>query len=153
MLIASAALVLALIIAAYFYLRRPPRDQMERYVPAATLAYIEVDSLSDVMDGLTDTKAWHELAPALGMSSQLSQIGRVTDFVGRLGVGPDEAVLAGRGQFAIALTGLDAESGANDDGPYLHFKPRFAIIIQTHSKPESASHLVRESAGVALADD
>ncbi|HEU4389618.1 MAG TPA: hypothetical protein VFV34_17570 [Blastocatellia bacterium] len=149
LLVALSLILLALIAAGYFYLRRPPRDQMERYVPAGTLAYIEVDSLTDVMDGLTGTKAWRELAPALGMSSQLSQVGRVADYVGRLGVGPDEAVLAGRGQFAIALTGLDAETGANDEGAYLHFKPRFAIVIQTHSKPETALHLVRESAGVA----
>jgi hypothetical protein len=138
-----------LLVAGYLALRRPPRDQMERYVPATTLAYIEVSSLGDLVDGLTSTRVWEEMAPALGMSSQLSHVGSAADIVGRLGIGPDEAVLAGRGQFAFAMTGLDAESRATSEEAEIHFKPRFALVIQTHSTPEVAARLVRESAGTA----
>lgn len=124
--------------------RRPPRVPMERYIPATALAFIEVDSLVDLFDGLTGTMAWRELAPELGLSSQLDDIGWVADLMGRTGLGPAEAVLAGRAQLAVAITGLDAESGSTDDGPYVRFKPRIALIIATHSDPETAKRLVRD---------
>jgi hypothetical protein len=121
---------------------------MERYVPATALAFIEVDNLPDLVDGLTDTKAWREIAPALGLSSQLRQLGFTSDLIGRAGVGPDEAVVAARAQYAVSLTAVDAETGATDEGPYIHFKPRFALVIETHAKPETAARLVRERASI-----
>ena len=121
---------------------------MERYIPASAFAFIEVDNLSDLVDGLTDTKAWRELAPALGLSSQIRQLGFITDLIGRTGLGPDEAVIAGRAQLALALTGVEAETGATEDGPYIHFKPRVALIVETHTKPETASRIARERARI-----
>lgn len=143
-----AAGLLALIIAVllYFGLRRPERVPMERYVPASALAFIEMDNLADVVDGLTSTKAWRELAPALGLSSQLRHLGFLSDLIGRTGLGPDEAVVAGRAQFALALTDVEAETGTSDDGPYLHFKPHLALIVETHAKPDTAARLVRDRA-------
>lgn len=132
------------IAAVYFACRRPPRVQMERYAPANALAYVEVASLVDLVSGLTGTKAWRELGSALGMSSQLQQVGRVADFFGRTGLGPEDAVIAGRAQVAAVVTGLEAEGGAADEGPYIHFKPRLALMIETHSGREAASRLVRE---------
>src|SRR5215210_1309469 len=86
--IVSVILVVGLIAAAYFVLRRPQRVLMERYVPATALAFIEIDNLPDLLDGLTETKAWSEIAPALGLSSQLKQLGFTSDLIGRTGVGP-----------------------------------------------------------------
>lgn len=143
-LLTLIVLLAALGVACYFALRRPPRVAMERYVPATALAFIEINNLTDVIDGLTNTKAWRELAPTLGLSSQLRQIGLGADLISRTGFGPDEAVVAGRAQYAIALTSLEAETGATDEGPYLHFKPRFALVAQTHAKPETAARLVRD---------
>jgi hypothetical protein len=140
--------LLALVIAAllYFGLRRPPRVPMERYVPATALAFIEMDNLADVVDGLTSTKAWRELAPALGLSSQLRHLGFISDLIGRTGLGPDEVVVAGRAQFALALTDVEAETGTSDDGPYIHFKPHLALLVETHAKPDTAARLVRDRA-------
>jgi uncharacterized protein DUF3352 len=147
-IIASALLIAIAAVASYFWLRRPPRSPMERYIPASAFAFIEIDNLSDVVDGLTDTKAWRELAPALGLSSQLRQIGFISNLIGRTGLGPDEAVIAGRAQFALALTGLEAETGAGPDGPYVHFKPRVALIVETHTSPETAARIARERSRV-----
>lgn len=147
-IIASAVLALGIVAAAYFALRRPQRVHMERYVPATALAFIEVDNLPDLIDGLTDTRAWREIAPALGLSSQLKQLGFTSDLIGRTGVGPDEAVVAARAQYIISLTGVDAETGATDEGPYIHFKPRFALVIETQAAPETAARLVRERASI-----
>jgi hypothetical protein len=147
-IIAASILIVGLVVAGFFVLRRPPRVAMERYIPANALAYVEIDSLAALVDGLTGTKAWSELAPVLGLSSQLQQIGLITDLVGRSGFGPDEAVVAGRAQCAIAITGIESNTGKTDEGPYLHLKPRFALIIETHISPESAARLVRERASL-----
>lgn len=132
----------------YFAVRRPPRVAMERYVPASALGFVEIDSLSDLIDGLTDTTAWRELAPVLGLSSQLRQIGLAADLMGRTGLGPAEAVVAARAQYAIALTGIDASGGATDEGPYINFRPRFVLIAETHATPEDVLKLLQERASL-----
>ena len=146
--IASSVFLVGLVVAGFFVLRRPARVAMERYVSADALAFVEVDSLSDVIDGLTSTKAWRELAPVLGLSSQLKQVGFVADLIGRSGLGPDEAVIAGRAQYAVAITGIESKAGETDEGAYLHLKPDFALIVETHMKPETAARLVRERASI-----
>src|SRR5215213_6437255 len=85
LLIAGTVLAIALIAGAYVALRRPPRVDMARYVPAGALAFVEVRNVADLADGLTGTKAWEELAPLLGVSSQLRQLGIASDLIGRAG--------------------------------------------------------------------
>lgn len=144
--IAASLVVVGLLVAGFFVLRRVPRVAMERYAPATTIAFVEVDSLADLVDGLTHTKAWRELAPVLGLSSQLRQLGLVSDLIGRAGLGPDEAVVAGRAQCAIAITGIESNATETVEGASIHLKPLFALIIETHIKPESAARLIRERA-------
>jgi hypothetical protein len=55
---------------------------MVRYVPAEALAFVEIDSLADLADGLTSTNAWREIGPALSLSSQLRQMGFFADLTG-----------------------------------------------------------------------
>lgn len=121
---------------------------MDRYVPRDALAYVEINSLADLIDGLTSTKAWRELSPVLGLSSQLRQVGFAADLIGRSGLGPDEAVVAGRAQYAISITGIESKAGQTEEGAYLHLKPNFALIIETHANPETASRLVSERASL-----
>src|SRR5918912_1586506 len=109
LLIAAILLGVVAATACYFALRRPAPVAMERYVAASALAYLEINNLADVVDGLTNTEAWRELGPAFGPSSQLRQIGLMGDLVGRTGLGPEEAVLAGRAQLALALTDVEAQ--------------------------------------------
>ncbi len=143
-IIGSSFVIIALVVAGFIVLRRPPGVSMERYAPASALAFVEVDSLTDLVDGLTHTRAWRELGPVLGLSSQLGQVGFAADLIGRTGLGPDEAVIAGRAQFAIAVTGIESNAGETEEGAYIHLKPRFALIIETHLKPETATRLVRD---------
>ena len=145
-LIASVVLALCLGVFSYFALRRPPRVPMDRYVPATALAYVEINNFSDLVGGLTDTKAWQELAPALGISDKISQVGLAADLMGRTGMGRDEAVIAGRAQFAFVLTGLEAEASTTEEGATLHFKPRVAAVIETHSSSSTARRLAEEQA-------
>ncbi|HWO02786.1 MAG TPA: DUF3352 domain-containing protein [Blastocatellia bacterium] len=145
-IVASLVFASLTAVAVYYALRRPPRVAMERYVPASALAFVEIDSLSDLVDGWTGTRAWRELAPALGLSSQIRQIGLGADLIGRTGLGPAEAVLAARAQYAIALTGVETSSGTTDEGPYINFRPRFVLIAETHAEPETVANLMKERA-------
>ncbi|HSB11071.1 MAG TPA: hypothetical protein VLM38_16400 [Blastocatellia bacterium] len=141
-IVGAAVLVVVLFVAGFYFFRRPPRAEMERYVPAAALAFLEVDSLSDLTDGLTGTTAWRELAPVLGLSSQIKQVGFLADLMGRTGLGPDEAVLLGRAQCAVVLTGVESKAGETEDGPYVHLRPDFALIVESHLSPQAATRLV-----------
>src|SRR5260370_31318225 len=89
-LIASSILIGGLIVAAFFSLRRPPAFAMDRYIPANVLAFVEFNSLADVVAGLTSTKPWRELAPVLGLSSQLRQLWLVTALIRRTALRPAE---------------------------------------------------------------
>src|SRR5262245_18430768 len=90
------AIVVAVIVSAvagaaiYYSLSGRTLAPMERYVPAQALAFAQIDSLPDLVDGFTGTDAWKELAPILGLSSQWRQVGSVASLVSRTGLGPDE---------------------------------------------------------------
>src|SRR4030095_14224429 len=146
--IGSSLLLAAVVLGGFFMLRRAPRVSMEKYVPADVLAFVQIDSLADLVDGLTHTKTWRELAPALGLSSQLKPVGPVAYLIGRSGFGPDEAVVAGRAQIAIAITKVESQTGETADGPFLHLRPLFCLVIETHSGPDTAARLVRERASI-----
>jgi len=146
--IAGLMILAGLCVGAYFALQRPARVPMIRFAPARSLAFAEVYSLGDVVDGLTSTRAWRELAPPLGLSNQYREIGQLVDILGRTGWGPEEAVIAGRAQFGLAVTGLDADAGSSDDGPYVHFKPHFALVVETHSGPAAADRVARNRVSV-----
>lgn len=144
--IVAALALFAGLVGGFALFRRPPRVQMARYVPASALAHLEIDNLTDLLDGLTDTRAWRYLAPELGLSSQLRQIGLATDLISRTGLGPREIVAVGRAQYAVVLTGLDVESIESEQ--VTRVKPLFTLIVETHGSPEDAAHLVRERASI-----
>src|SRR5262252_984089 len=104
--VATAFFLLVLTALIYLMLRRPAHVPMDKYVPQDALAFVETDSLTDLVEGLTDTTAWRELAPLLGVSSQWRQIGSAASLAGSLGIGPDEAVVFGRAQSTLAVTDL-----------------------------------------------
>ncbi len=148
LLISVVLIALLFLTAGYFLFRRPPRVEMAKYVPASALAVIEVGNLSDLLDGLTSTKAWQELAPLLGLSGQLKQLGSGIDLMSRSGFGPDEVVIAGRAQYAIVVTGIEAGTQATDEGVSLNVKPRFALLIETHASAEKTTKIANERASI-----
>src|SRR6185436_18515861 len=65
-------------------------------------------------------------------------LGSTAKFLSFTGLGPDEAVLLSRAQFAIVIDGLDAQPAVEpdskaDQGTQLDLIPRIALIIETHS--------------------
>ncbi len=148
LLIIAVLLAFAVSIGAFFMFRKPPRVPLEQYVPAAALAYIEINSLTDVLDGLTATKAWREMAPALGLSSQLKQLGSGIDLMSRTGLGPDEVVTMGRAQYAIVVTGLEAKASSTEESASLNIKPQFALLAETHASADRAAKLINQRASI-----
>lgn len=121
-----------------------PRVDMARYAPERTLAYVDVPSLPALATGLTETDAWSRLAGPLGLSSQLDYAGPVAEWLGRLDLGPNEAVALGRAQVALAITGLEAETLPEGEESALVVRPRFALIFKTHTRAATARALADE---------
>jgi hypothetical protein len=143
-MLATAVAVVALAAAGIWFWTTwvPPRVDMARFVPQATLAYFEVPNAAALATELTESDAWERLAPPLGLSSQLDYAGPVASWLGRLELGPDDAVALGRAQFAVALLGLEAgPSETTGDEGALVVKPRFAILVKTHTRASTARDL------------
>lgn len=120
--------LLAVILAAaglWFYSQRVRRVSMAQYVPASALGYVEVNNAPQVIEQLTATNAWRQLAPAYGLSDKLnyaSKLGGLAQFAGTLG---GEATVLARAQFAVAVTALEVRGE--------QVKPRWALMAETHT--------------------
>ncbi len=132
-------IILPLALGGWIYARRPKPVIIASYVPESALGYLEVNDWPRLVDRLTSTKAWRELAPAYGIPEELNYFGKISrwDFVARITGGGEAAMLA-RSQFAIVISGLEVRGE--------QVKPRMALIVETHSDADS----VREAAGKRL---
>ena len=126
--LAAAAIALAL---AYTFWPKRPKVEMPRYAPASALIYLEVKDVPDLLNGLTSTIAWKQLAPALGLSSQLNYLGDIGSFAAATGLGSQEAVVLARAQIALVVTSIEAKGE--------EVTPRIALIVKTHSNKEQAT--------------
>src|SRR5882724_4613609 len=126
--LAAAAIALAL---AYTFWPKRPKVEMPQYAPASALIYLEVRDVPDLLNGLTSTIAWKQLAPALGLSSQLNYLGDIGSFAAATGLGSQEAVVLARAQVALVVTSIEAKG---ED-----VVPRIAVIVKTHSNKDQAT--------------
>ena len=123
-------LFLFLVAFGWLFWNRPKKDDMAAYVPAEAIAFIEVNDLDAIAQGIAGTDAWKSLAGPLGAPasplphSGLIQLARWT------GVGSAEAVLAARSQVALVVT----QSQAKEENSTLTIKPAAALIIETHTQ-------------------
>ncbi len=120
--------LLAVIVAAaggWMYARRPARVELAGYVPESAMGYLEVNDWPRLLDLLTATKAWRQLAPQYGIPESLQYAGKAGWLAQVTGGG--EAALLARSQFALAVTGLEVRGE--------EVKPLFAVIAETHSAP------------------
>jgi hypothetical protein len=147
-LLASLAVV-GLVVAgvAVWYAWRVPRTDLAAYAPESALLFAQIDSLPAVAEGLTQTDAWRRLAGPLGLSSQLEYVGPVSDALGRLGVGPGEAVALGRAQVGVVVTAVEAGAEPGGEGgeePAVVIRPRFALLFETHLSERNVRPAVAE---------
>lgn len=116
---------------------------MSAYVPAESLAFIEVNDPIGVANGITGTEAWRVLAPPLGAPSQLIPYSWSIKLARWTGIGSAEAVLLARSQFGLFFTQAQATETANT----LTIKPLAALVIETHTSPGRMKGVVEKHVG------
>lgn len=141
-LILTSLIVLALAVGGWIYARRPKPVVMASYAPETALGYFEINDWPRLLDDLTSTNAWRELAPAYGVPEDLDYFGKIGrwpfgDWIARI-TGRGEAAMLARSQFAAVITGLEVRGE--------QVKPRMALIVETHGDAET----LREVAGKRL---
>ncbi|HZT57476.1 MAG TPA: hypothetical protein VFA21_02505 [Pyrinomonadaceae bacterium] len=120
--------LLALAAFAWLWWARPERVDMAAYVPADSIIYVEANSLRDILKAVTSTDDWKELAPAAGVETGGTN-DRLTDLISFTGIGPSDAVVLARAQVAVAVLGFEAA----ESGDALSYKPRAALVVETHT--------------------
>jgi hypothetical protein len=123
--------IVALILAAFVWLwwNRPQKVDMAGYVPADSLIYLEANSLPDIAEGIVSTDAWKTLAQPAGIRPGLGQIGWLSRLAAWTGIGSADVIVFSRAQIAVTVLGLDAA----DEGETLKLKPRYALVVETHT--------------------
>src|SRR5215510_2870621 len=147
-LILASLIILSVAAGEWIYARRPKPVVMASYAPETALGYLEINNWPKLVDNLTSTKAWRELAPAYGVPEGLDYFGKIGSFsLGALGplgdliarmTGRGEAAILARSQFALVISGLEVRGE--------QVKPRIALIAETHSDAD----FLREVAGKRL---
>jgi hypothetical protein len=123
------AIIFAALIIVWLFWNRPQRVDMAGYVPADSLAFLEVNDLPGVAQGIVSTDAWRALSKLSDASLQLPGRSWPLSIARWTGIGPTEAVLIARSQFAISVIGFEQ----GDAGPALPVKPVSALVIETHT--------------------
>ena len=122
--------LLAVVALAWLWWTRPVKADMTGYVPADSIIYFEADSIPDILNGITSSEAWRELAPAAGVETSPGGSRRLSQFVSFTGVGPSDAVVLARAQIAVAVIGFEA---AEESDTTLKLSPRAALVVETHT--------------------
>lgn len=138
-IILALLIILPLAVGGWFYARRPKPVVIASYVPESALGYLEINDWPRLVDNLTSTEGWRELAPIYGVPEELSYFGKIGkwDLIAWL-TGSGETAMLARSQFAVVITGLEVRGE--------HVKPRMALIVETRSGADA----LREVAGKRL---
>ncbi|HEX8143028.1 MAG TPA: hypothetical protein VF553_10575 [Pyrinomonadaceae bacterium] len=135
--------VLVLLACAWLWWNRFQKADMMAYVPVDTVVYMEANSLPEITRALTATDAWMALALPAGIRSDLGQLGWLSRLALWTGIGPAEAVVFSRAQVAVAVMSLTSA----DAGETLKVKPRYAVVVETHTSAGRARAAVESRLG------
>ncbi len=124
--------LLALTACGWLYANRTQKIEIATYVPESALGYLEINDWPQVVERLTATKAWRQLAPAFGLTDKLNYAGKA-GWLAQFGGGGEAGLLA-RSQFAVVVTGLEVRGE--------EIKPHLALIAETHSSANTLRQVV-----------
>lgn len=124
-------LIACVIAGAWLYWNRVPASDLTVWAPADSLAYIEVDDLSALVDGVQQTEAWKSLSPLLGAPDRLAPNRWVVRLARWTGIGSADVILFARSQVAVVLNGAEG----SQNGSTLIIKPLLTLVVETHSSP------------------
>src|SRR5438445_2210279 len=116
-------------VALWLFWNRPQRANMADYVPAESLAFVEVNDVPEFADALVNTEAWKVLSSPIGAKLNFSYSRWLIGLARWTGIGSAETVLLARSQFAISW--MDVSQ--NEVGTTLAVKPVGALVIETHT--------------------
>src|SRR5436190_6356964 len=127
----AVLLILVIVVAggAWLYWNRVTPSDLAAWAPADSLAYVEVNDLSALTEGVQQTQAWKSLAPLLGAPGRLAPSRSLVRLARWTGVGSADAVLFARAQVAVVFNGAE---GSQDEST-LVIKPLLTLIIETHT--------------------
>jgi hypothetical protein len=114
---------------AWLYWNRVTPADLAAWAPSDSLAYVEVNNLSTLLEGVEQTDAWKSLAPLLGAPARLSPNRSLIKLTRWTGIGSAEAVLFARSQVAVIFSGAEG----TQSGSTLVIKPLLTLIIETHT--------------------
>lgn len=128
----------------WLWWNRPQKVNMATYTPTESLIYLEANSLPEIVSEMTSTESWKTLAPPAGINPDIGRIGWLSHLAQWTGIGSAETVVLSRAQIAVAVLGLDAAEGPNND---LNIKPRLALIAETHTSEQRVRAAVEKLVG------
>ncbi len=104
----------------FFACSSPNKTDLRSLAPAQTLIYLETDDLGETLQFITQTKSFQQLAKTIPDFSALKNI-----------------------QAAVVVMGFEtSEKQVTDESAILNFKPRFALMADTHAWESTAVSLV-----------
>src|SRR5262252_2906095 len=115
--------------AGWVYWNRVPASDLAIWAPADSLAYIEVNDLGGLLEGVQQSAAWRSLAPLLGAPDILAPNRWAVRLARWTGIGSADAVLFARAQVAAVLSGAEG----SQNGATLVIKPLLTLIVETHT--------------------
>jgi len=122
-------LAVLLFTSAWIWWNYPRKVEMSGYVPADSLACFEANDLPAILKGMTETEAWKVLSPSAGIRSDLGNVSWLSKISKFTGIGTAETVIFSRAQIAVAVIGILG----TDKGEVLQIKPRYAVVMETHT--------------------
>jgi hypothetical protein len=124
-----AGIALSLVLVSWFYWNRPARTDLSSYAPADALAFIEVNDLAEIANGVIETRAWQSLAGPIGAPASLTPSRWLIRLARWTGVGSTDTILFARSQVAIVFSGAEGTQA----GSTLVIKPLTTFVIETHT--------------------
>jgi sarcosine oxidase delta subunit len=132
--------------AGWLYWNRVPTSNLTAWAPADSLAYVEVNDLSSLVQGIQQGDAWKVLGPLLDAPDNLAPNRWVVRLARWTGIGSADAVLFARSQVAIVFSGAEG----TQTGSTLIIKPLLTLILETHTSQNrmraAVEHLIEKTA-------
>ena len=127
-------LLLLILSGIWIFFHRIASVAMDSYIPDSALGYVVVNDVPQVINKLTATQGWQDLAPMYGLDGKFKYTGWLATLGRWTGIGTAESLLFSRGQFALVITGIELRGD--------EVKPRWALVAETHGSEASIKSLI-----------
>ncbi len=131
------------LLAGWSWWNRPKKVDMTAYVPADSLLYLEANSFSAILSGLTSTDSWRDLAVPAGIGTRLGYVSWYNRLAAWIGIGSADTIVFSRMQIAAVVLSVAAADG----GETLNLRPRIGLVIETHTSASRTRAAIEKHVG------